>query len=83
MKDIAIYGAGGFGREMASLLKRINSIEKQWNFVGKSFSEDTEENDNFFRVSNLDKEYFKGFPLWASFLLGFVVPTLYLVLSSL
>lgn len=34
MKDIAIYGAGGFGREMASLLKRINSIEQQWNFIG-------------------------------------------------
>ena len=34
-------------------------------------------------VDDLDKEYFKGFPLWASFLLGFVVPTLYLVLSSL
>ena len=34
-------------------------------------------------VDDLDKEYFKGLPLWASFLLGFVVPTLYLVLSSL
>ena len=41
MKDIAIYGAGGFGREMASLLKRINSIEKQWNFVG--FFDDVKE----------------------------------------
>ena len=34
MKDIAIYGAGGFGREVASLIKRINRIENQWNFVG-------------------------------------------------
>lgn len=33
MKDIAIYGAGGFGREVASLIKRINRIENQWNFV--------------------------------------------------
>lgn len=24
MKDIAIYGAGGFGREVACLIKRIN-----------------------------------------------------------
>lgn len=24
MKDIAIYGAGGFGREVACLLRRIN-----------------------------------------------------------
>lgn len=42
MKDIAIYGAGGFGREMASLLKRINSIKKQWNFIG--FFDDDKEN---------------------------------------
>ena len=34
MKDIAIYGDGGFGREVASLIKRINRIENQWNFVG-------------------------------------------------
>lgn len=42
--------------------------EKQWNFVGKSFSEDTEENDNFFRVSNLDKEYFKQHGYIVSFI---------------
>lgn len=34
MKDIAIYGAGGFGREVACLLKRINESEPTWNFVG-------------------------------------------------
>lgn len=34
MKDIAIYGAGGFGREVACLLKKINEKELQWNFVG-------------------------------------------------
>lgn len=34
MKDIAIVGAGGFGREMASLLKRINQHEPIWNFIG-------------------------------------------------
>lgn len=35
MKDIAIFGAGGFGREIACLINRIN--EKQpntWNFIG-------------------------------------------------
>lgn len=30
MKDIAIYGAGGFGREVASLIKRINRIENRF-----------------------------------------------------
>ena len=34
MKDIAIYGAGGFGREVACLLKRINSVSPQWNLLG-------------------------------------------------
>lgn len=35
MKDIAIYGAGGFGREIACLLKRINDESKDdWNLVG-------------------------------------------------
>ena len=35
MKDIAIYGAGGLGREVACLLKRINAeIKPTWNLVG-------------------------------------------------
>lgn len=34
MKDIAIYGAGGFGREVACLIKRINKKKLAWNFVG-------------------------------------------------
>ena len=34
MKDIAIYGAGGFGREVACLLRRINEQAPQWNLIG-------------------------------------------------
>ena len=36
MKDIAIYGAGGFGREVACLLNIINRSkpEPEWNFMG-------------------------------------------------
>ncbi|NOT76604.1 MAG: acetyltransferase [Cyclobacteriaceae bacterium] len=34
MKDIAIYGAGGFGRETALLLHQINLQSAQWNFIG-------------------------------------------------
>jgi len=34
MKDIAIYGAGGFGREVVCLINRINETEPQWNFIG-------------------------------------------------
>lgn len=41
MKDIAIYGAGGFGREVACLLNRINAVSPQWNFIG--FYDDVKE----------------------------------------
>ena len=35
MKDIAIYGAGGFGREVACLINRINRQHPDtWNFIG-------------------------------------------------
>ena len=34
MKDIAIYGAGGFGKEVACLIKRINEKEPMWNLIG-------------------------------------------------
>ena len=36
MKDIAIYGAGGFGREVACLIKIINKSleEPRWKFIG-------------------------------------------------
>lgn len=34
MKDIVIYGAGGYGREIACLLKRINGVSPTWNLVG-------------------------------------------------
>ena len=34
MKDIAIYGAGGFGREVACILDKINEIEPTWHLVG-------------------------------------------------
>lgn len=34
MKDIAIFGAGGFGREIACLIKRINQEGPTWNLIG-------------------------------------------------
>lgn len=34
MKDIAIYGAGGFGREIAYLINLINKETPTWNFIG-------------------------------------------------
>jgi len=34
MKNIAIYGFGGFGREVACLLNAINEVQPIWNFIG-------------------------------------------------
>ncbi len=34
MKDIAIFGAGGLGREIACLIRIINEKEPTWNLIG-------------------------------------------------
>lgn len=34
MKDIVIYGAGGFGKEIACLIRLINEKVPQWNIIG-------------------------------------------------
>ena len=34
MEDLYIVGAGGFGRETAWVIRRINSINPVWNFIG-------------------------------------------------
>ena len=41
MKDLYIIGAGGFGREVAWLIERINEKNPTWNLVG--FIDDNEE----------------------------------------
>ncbi|MEH7444045.1 acetyltransferase [Bacillus sp. JJ1122] len=42
MRDIVIYGTGGFGREVLELIKDINSSEQVWNVLG--FIDDNIEN---------------------------------------
>jgi sugar O-acyltransferase (sialic acid O-acetyltransferase NeuD family) len=34
MRNIAIYGAGGFGKEVACIINKINEKEQTWNIVG-------------------------------------------------
>lgn len=41
MKDLAIFGAGGFGREVVGLINRINNSGGEWNFIG--FFDDTKQ----------------------------------------
>ena len=50
MKDIAIFGAGGFGREVLALIKDINLITPIWNIVG------------FFDDGYEEGKVFNGFP---------------------
>ncbi len=41
MKDLIIFGASGFGREVAWLVERINKVSPTWNLLG--FMDDNEE----------------------------------------
>jgi sugar O-acyltransferase (sialic acid O-acetyltransferase NeuD family) len=34
MKDLAIYGAGGLGRELALMINQINTPNQHWNLIG-------------------------------------------------
>lgn len=34
MKKIAVFGAGGFGREVHDMIEQINSANKQYDFIG-------------------------------------------------
>jgi len=34
INDLAIYGAGGLGREMALLVDQVNAAERTWNLIG-------------------------------------------------
>lgn len=34
MKDLAIFGVGGFGREVLTLINDINKKENEWNIIG-------------------------------------------------
>ena len=40
MKDIIVFGASGFGREVAWLIERINKVQSTWNLLG--FMDDAE-----------------------------------------
>ncbi len=57
MKDLYIIGAGGFGREVAWLVERINDVSPEWNLKG--FIDDNEsligsKQDNYRVVGNCD-----------------------------
>lgn len=50
MKNIAIYGAGGFGKEVACLISTINRIEYKWNLIGFFDDGKTKGDENEFGI---------------------------------
>lgn len=54
MKDIAIFGVGGFGREVLALIKDINKVDSTWNIVG-FFDDGYEKGEMFNGYPNLGK----------------------------
>ena len=53
MKNIAIFGAGGFGREVEWLIEEINIAGGEWNFIGFF-------DDDFSHVKHIDSRFFLG-----------------------
>lgn len=53
MKKIAIFGAGGFGREVKWLIDDINEIQPNWEFIGFF-------DDDFTGVTKIDPAFFLG-----------------------
>lgn len=51
MENIAIFGAGGFGREVKTIIDTLNKIEAKYNFVG------------FFDDGHKKGEIINGFPI--------------------
>ena len=51
MKDIAIFGVGGFGREVLTLIKDINKVAPQYNIIG------------FFDDGHEKNEIINGYPM--------------------
>ena len=54
MKNIIVIGAGGFGREVAVHIERINEVEPQWNLVGYIDEEATETPEGYPILGNLE-----------------------------
>ena len=52
LQDIVIYGAGGFGREVACTINKINEISPKWNLLG-FFDDGVEKNTKISHFGNV------------------------------
>ncbi|MCM1565435.1 MAG: acetyltransferase [Dehalobacter sp.] len=68
IKDLVIFGAGGFGREATELVEDINTEKKQWNLLGYIDQTPAKQGkviNNYPILGNLDwLEKNTGHPLW-------------------
>jgi sugar O-acyltransferase (sialic acid O-acetyltransferase NeuD family) len=55
LRDLAIYGAGGFGREIALMVHQINGNSPSWNFIG--FFDDHKKKGDFVDDSRILGNY--------------------------
>jgi sugar O-acyltransferase (sialic acid O-acetyltransferase NeuD family) len=71
-KKIAVYGAGGFGLEVAMLIEQINELKHEWELVG--FFDDAIEEDKIINgypvLGSIDKLNQWDSELWIVFALG-------------
>lgn len=76
MKDILIYGAGGYGREIACLINRTNDVKPEWNLLG--FLDDGEPvgTKNEYGVVIGDLSYINGYPKEVSVALAIGTPSI-------
>lgn len=76
MKDIVIYGAGGYGREIACLINRINAVKPEWNLLG--FLDDGEPvgTKNEYGVVLGDLAYINSYPKEVSVVLAIGTPSI-------
>lgn len=73
MKDVAIYGAGGFGKEVACIINKINSKNAVWNlrgFFDDGIKKETQISHFGTVLGNVDQLNSWGNPLSVVFAIG-------------
>jgi sugar O-acyltransferase (sialic acid O-acetyltransferase NeuD family) len=75
MKNILIYGGGGFGKEVFCLMREVNENNNQWNFLG--FLDDNLASDTDLKFGKVQGglKYLQNYPEPISVILAIGSPT--------
>jgi sugar O-acyltransferase (sialic acid O-acetyltransferase NeuD family) len=79
-RGLAIYGAGGLGREMALLIQQLNEIEHKWNLIGFFDDQKSGEIDNLPVLGGI--KAINAYPTTLFVLIGVADPIIKLKLIS-